>query len=67
MIGTPVLTSIPGNKSQKGEKEKKKPMTFLLAESPPFIYLFLGQRETSMDGGGAEREGDTESEAGSRL
>ena len=30
-----------------------------------FIY-FLGQRE-SMNGGGAEREGDTESETGSRL
>ena len=30
------------------------------------FYLFLGQRE-SMNGGGAEREGDTESEAGSRL
>ena len=30
------------------------------------IYLFLRQRE-SMNGGGAEREGDTESEAGSRL
>ena len=32
------------------------------------VYLFLRQREThSMNGGGAEREGDTESEAGSRL
>ena len=30
------------------------------------VYLFLGQRE-SMNGGGAEREGDTESETGSRL
>ena len=30
------------------------------------VYLFLGQRQ-SMNGGGAEREGDTESEAGSRL
>ena len=30
------------------------------------IYLFLRQRE-SMNGGGAEREGDTEWEAGSRL
>ena len=32
------------------------------------VYLFLGQRERqSMNGGGAEREGDTESETGSRL
>ena len=30
------------------------------------IYLFLRQRQ-SMNGGGAEREGDTESETGSRL
>ena len=30
------------------------------------VYLFLGERQ-SMSGGGAEREGDTESEAGSRL
>ena len=30
------------------------------------IYLFLRQRE-SMNRGGAEREGDTESETGSRL
>ena len=26
------------------------------------FYLFLGQRETDMNGGGAEREGDTESD-----
>ena len=32
------------------------------------LYLFLTERERqSMSGGGAEREGDTESEAGSRL
>ena len=32
------------------------------------VYLFLGDRERqSMSMGGAEREGDTESEAGSRL
>ena len=30
------------------------------------FYLFLGQRQ-SMNGGGPEREGDTESETGSRL
>ena len=30
------------------------------------MYLFLRDRQ-SMSGGGAEREGDTESEAGSRL
>ena len=30
------------------------------------VYLFLRQRQ-SMSGGGAEREGDTDSEAGSRL
>ena len=33
-----------------------------------FIYLFFWDRERqSMNGGGAEREGDTESEVGSRL
>ena len=33
-----------------------------------FYYLFLRERERqSMNGGGAEREGDTESEMGSRL
>ena len=32
------------------------------------VYLFLRQRERqSMNGGGSEREGDTESETGSRL
>ena len=31
------------------------------------IYLFLDRERHSMNGGGAEREGDTESEAGSRL
>ena len=30
------------------------------------VYLFLRERQ-SVSGGGAEREGDTESEAGSRL
>ena len=33
-----------------------------------YVYSFLRERERqSMSGGGAEREGDTESEAGSRL
>ena len=32
------------------------------------VYLFLTERERqSMSGGGVEREGDTESETGSRL
>ena len=31
------------------------------------VYLFLRQRETEHEWGRAEREGDTESEAGSRL
>ena len=31
-----------------------------------FIYFWEGERQ-SMSGGGAEREGDTESEVGSRL
>ena len=31
------------------------------------FYLFLGQRETEHERGGAEREGDTESETDSRL
>ena len=30
------------------------------------VYLFLRQKQ-SMNGGGSEREGDTESETGSRL
>ena len=42
-------------------KECWKPLKF-------DIYLFLRDRERqSMSVGGAEREGDTESEAGSRL
>ena len=33
-----------------------------------FLFIFEGERERqSMSRGGAEREGDTESEAGSRL
>ena len=33
-----------------------------------FLFIFEGERERqSMNGGGAEREGDTESKAGSRL
>ena len=31
------------------------------------VYLFFGQREAEHERGGAEREGDTESEAGSML
>ena len=31
------------------------------------FYLFLRQRETEHEGGEGQREGDTESEAGSRL
>ena len=32
------------------------------------MFIYFGDRERqSMNGGGAEREGDTESEAGSRL
>ena len=31
------------------------------------VYLFLRQSETEHEGGAAEREGDRESEAGSRL
>ena len=31
------------------------------------VYLFLGHRETEHERGGAEREGDTESETGTRL
>ena len=32
-----------------------------------FIYLFIYFERRSVSGGGTEREGDTESEAGSRL
>ena len=32
-----------------------------------YIYLFLRDRERQCERGGAETEGDTESEAGSRL
>ena len=31
------------------------------------VYLFWDRERQSMNGGGAEREGDTESETGSRL
>ena len=31
------------------------------------VYLFLRETETEHEQGGAEREGDTECEAGSRL
>ena len=31
------------------------------------VHLFLDKERQSMNGGGAEREGDTESETGSRL
>ena len=39
---------------------------FLIFFSNVFIYFWDRERQ-SMNGGGAEREGDTESEAGSRL
>ena len=39
---------------------------FLLFEQIFNVYLVLKERQ-SMSRGGAEREGDTESEAGSRL
>ena len=39
---------------------------FLLKNFFFYFYLFLRQRE-SMNRGGSEREGDTESETGSRL
>ena len=32
-----------------------------------FIYFLTERERQSMNGGGAEREGDTESKAGSRL
>ena len=32
-----------------------------------FIFYFWDRERQSMNGGGAEREGDTESETGSRL
>ena len=31
------------------------------------MFLFIFEQRESMDGGGSEREGDTESETGSRL
>ena len=39
---------------------------FLFSEKNFNVYLFLRERQ-SMSGGGAKRQGDTESEAGSRL
>ena len=39
---------------------------FFLIFFSAFIYFWDGERQ-SMNGGGAEREGDTESETGSRL
>ena len=32
-----------------------------------FLFIFWDRERQSMNGGGAEREGDTESETGSRL
>ena len=47
---------------------KKNVLFFLNFFSFFNVYLFLRQRERqSVSGGGAEREGDTESETGSRL
>ena len=41
-------------------------LTDCATQAPQFIY-FLSERERAQVGEGAEREGDTESEAGSRL
>ena len=41
-------------------------LTDCATQAPPFIYFWDRERQ-SMNGGGAEREGDTESETGSRL
>ena len=32
-----------------------------------YVYLFLREKDGAQVGGGAERDGDTESETGSRL
>ena len=49
-----------------GETEACLFFFFLIFFSTFFIFI-LGQRETEHERGGAEREGDTESETGSRL
>ena len=57
-----------------GSKSNRKPLVALLAGNPGTlvfffflnVYLFLKERQ-SMSMGGAERGGDTESKAGSRL
>ena len=46
--------------------ERVYPYFFFLFFFSKFIYFWERERQ-SMNGGGAEREGDTESETGSRL
>ena len=46
--------------------ERRLSFIFFLIFFLTFIYFWDRERQ-SMNGGGAEREGDTESEAGSRL
>ena len=50
-------------------KDVKSELTSLISFLNFFnVYLFLTENERqNMSGGGAEREGDTESETGSRL
>ena len=45
---------------------RRKGLSFFLIFFSTFIY-FRDRERQSMNGGGAEREGDTESETGSRL
>ena len=69
---------VPGPASGKKEGEGQSDLLLLLfSQTLSFIYLkkiffltfiyFWDRERQSMNGGGAEREGDTESEAGSRL
>ena len=57
-----LVTTLGNKSSQRKEFLKLKVIFFFNV----FIYFWDRERQ-SMNGGGAEREGDTESETGSRL
>ena len=54
------------NLPQTGKAGRKIDLLFFFNFFSTFIYFWDRERQ-SMNGGGAEREGDTESETGSRL
>ena len=60
-LGTTSVAAVSSQKPPRGEYNKKVALLVFFWN----VYLFLRERQ-SMSGGGAERERDTESEAGSR-